>query len=101
VNNPNPYPIKIKKIDADVYVNNKKAGKALLLKKIMISSNSHEFIEAEIETKIQGGSFNLLPLLLKSAISGKTEIRLVGDMKASSYLYGKKISFDITESAQF
>jgi len=101
VNNPNSYPIKVKAIDADVFVNNKKAGKARLLKKIKIPSNSHDFIEAEIETKFQGGSLNLLPLLLKSAISGKSEIRLVGDMKASSYLYGKKIPFDITETAQF
>ena len=98
--NPNSYPINIKRIDADVFINSKKTGKAKLLKKIRIPANSHEFIQAEIETEIDGGSLNLLPLVLQSAFSGKADIRLVGDMKAGTYLYGKKIPFDFTEQGE-
>jgi LEA14-like dessication related protein len=98
--NPNPYPIKVKRINADVFINNKKTGKAKLLERINIPSNSHGFIQAEIETEIEGGSLNLLPLVLQSAISGKTDIRLVGDMKAGTYIYGKKIPFDFTEKGE-
>lgn len=98
--NPNAYPIKIKAIDADVFINNKKTGRAKLLNTIKIPSNSHEFVVAEIETKIDGGSLNLLPLILQSALSGKTDFRMVGNMKAGTYLYGKKIPFDFTEKAE-
>jgi len=100
VNNPNSYPIKIRSIDADVFVNEKKAGKARLLENIRIPSNSNQFVKARIETKFEGGSLNMLPIILQSALSGKAEIRMVGDMKASSYLYGRKIAFDFTEKAE-
>lgn len=100
ISNPNPYPIRIKTIDADVFINEKKTGKARLLERIRIPSNSHGFVQAKIETEIEGGSLNLLPLILQSALSGKADIRLAGDMKASTYLYGKKIPFDFTEKAE-
>ena len=99
--NPNPYPVKIKSIDADLFVNHKKTGKAKLIKNLKIPSNSHDFIKAEIDTEIDGGSLNILPLVLQSALSGNVEFRLVGDLKASSYLYSKRIEFDFTEQAEF
>ena len=101
VDNPNSYPVKIKSIDSDIYINGSKAGKLKLEKPIKIQARSNDFVPVEVQTKIEGGSLNILPIVLGAALSKKLEVRVNGNMKASSYIFSRRIEFDYTDKAKF
>ena len=101
VNNPNTYPVKIKAVDAEIFVNGSRTGKVKLVNTIKIPSHFNDFVDIEIDTNIEGGSLNILPIALGAALSKQLEVRVRGDMKASTFIFGRKIEFDYTDTAKF
>jgi LEA14-like dessication related protein len=99
--NPNSYPIKITATNADLYLEGRQAGKAQLLKRVTIPSNSSGLIDAQIRTDFNEGSMSLLPLVLGAAVKKKVNLRVKGKVRAKSFLIGRNFDFDYTHDAKF
>ncbi|MCH2215443.1 MAG: LEA type 2 family protein [Flavobacteriales bacterium] len=101
VANPNGYKIKITSTDADLFLEGKKAGKAVLEEKIVIPGNFDGLVEAKVRANFEGGSLQLLPVIMSSAISQKAELRAKGYIKAKSFVIGQNFDFDYSHQAKF
>ena len=101
VENPNGYKINITSTDADLYLEGKKAGKAILEKKIVIPGNFNDIIEAKVRADFDGGSLQLLPIVLNAAMSKKVDLQAKGYIKAKSFVIGQKFDFDYSHQAKF
>lgn len=101
VENPNNYKIKVVSTDADIYLSGRKAGKGNLMEKLVIPANFNDVMEAKVRADFDEGSMGLLPLIIGAAMSKKIDIRIKGDMRAKSFLIGRKFDFDYTHEATF
>lgn len=101
ISNPNNYPVKVTSSDAILYINDRKAGKLKLLNRVEVPANFNEFIVAKVRTDFDEGSVSLLPIILGAAVKGGVDIRAVGNIRAKSFLIGKKFDFDYTHKAKF
>lgn len=101
VNNPNPYKIKITSTDADLLLDGRKAGKAKLENNITVPANFNDVIEAKVRTDFEGGSLQLIPIILGAAVSKKVNLQAKGTIKAKSFLIGHKFDFDYSHEAKF
>jgi LEA14-like dessication related protein len=99
--NPNNYKVQVTKTDADIFLDGKRAGKAVLLKKIEVPGNSDGDFDANIRADFDNGSLSMLPMLINAAVKKKIDIRATGSISAKSFLIGKKFDFDETHKAQF
>ncbi len=99
--NPNNYKVQVTKTDADIYLDGKRAGKAILLQKVVVPGNSDGDIETYIRADFDNGSLSLLPMLINAAIKKKIDIRAAGSVRAKSVIIGRKFDFDETHKAQF
>ena len=97
IDNPNPYNIKIKPSNLDIYVNDKYAGKAKITDKIVIKKKVSGVYYTYITTngkdilKAVGGSIKVL-------FGGNIKVRLKGKVKGGAYGITKAIDVDFTES---
>ena len=101
VSNPNAYKIKITSTDADLFLDGRKAGKAKLENNIVIPANFNDVIEAKVRTDFEGGSLQLIPIILGAALSKSVNIQAKGTIKAKSFIIGQKFDFDYTHEAKF
>jgi LEA14-like dessication related protein len=101
ISNPNNYAIKVKNSDTELYLDGKKAGDARLVNRIVIPKNFDDIIEADVRTDFDGGSLQLIPVVLGAALSKKVDLRAVGTVKAKSFVVGQKFNFDYTHEAKF
>ncbi|MEM9052573.1 MAG: LEA type 2 family protein, partial [Bacteroidota bacterium] len=99
--NPNGYKIKITSTDAELFLEGKKAGKAILEEKIVIPGNFDDVVEARVRADFDGGSLQLLPIIISSAMSKKVDLQAKGYIKAKSFLIGQKFDFDYSHQAKF
>ncbi|MCA1763096.1 MAG: LEA type 2 family protein [Flavobacteriales bacterium] len=99
--NPNSYPVKVTSSDAILYLNGRKAGKMKLLNRVEVPAKFDDFIVAKVRTDFDEGSASLLPIILGAAVKGGVDIRAAGDIRAKSFLIGKKFDFDFTHKARF
>ncbi len=101
VNNPNGYKIHITSTDADLFLDGRKAGKAKLENNIVIPSNFNDVIEAKVRTDFEGGSLQLIPIILGAAVSKSVNLQAKGTIKARSFVIGQKFDFDYSHEAKF
>ncbi|MGB6034795.1 MAG: LEA type 2 family protein [Cryomorphaceae bacterium] len=101
VNNPNTYKIKITSTDADLFLDGRKAGKAKLENNIVIPSNFNDVIEAKVRADFEGGSLQLIPIILGAAVSKSVNLQAKGTIKARSFVIGQKFDFDYSHEAKF
>lgn len=101
VENPNNYRIKITSTDADLYLSGKHAGKARLTNRITIPSNYKGGIEASVRTDFDEGSLSMLPVIVSAGLKRKVDLRAAGDLRAKSFVIGRKFAFDYTHEAKF
>lgn len=101
VNNPNAYKIKITSTDADLLLDGRKAGKAKLENNITVPANFNDVIEARVRTDFEGGSLQLIPIILGAAVSKKVNLQAKGTIKAKSFIIGHKFDFDYSHEAKF
>ncbi len=98
--NPNTYKVRITDSDADLFIDNRKAGEAMLMNNIVIPANFNDVVEAEVRTDFDGGSLNLIPIILGAAVGNKIDLRATGTVKAKSFVVGKRFEFDYSHSAK-
>lgn len=101
VTNPNGYKIHISSTDADLFLDGRKAGKAKLENNIVIPANFNDVIEAKVRTDFEGGSLQLIPIILGAAVSKRVNLQAKGTLKARSFIIGQKFDFDYTHEAKF
>ena len=101
VENPNGYRIVVSRSDADLYLANKHAGKAHLKEAVVVPARFRGEVEAHVRTDFDSGSLSLLPVIISSGLKRRVELRAAGDIRARSFLIGKKLSFDYSHEATF
>jgi len=99
--NPNGYPIKITETNADLYLEGNKAGKAILEKKVVIPSHFNDVVEVQVRADFDGGSLQLLPIIIGAAMSKKVDLQAKGYIRAKSFVISQKIDFDYSHQAKF
>lgn len=104
VYNPNTYKIKIKSTDADLYLNGRKAGKIHLTEKVVIPPHYDDYIPVHITADFKAEGKNAIPItqiLLSTVIQGSTDFKIVGQLKAGSFIFSKKIDFKYENEIEF
>ncbi len=97
VNNPNNFSFTISKVNLDVNFNNVSLGTIDKVKSVRIKKNSNELqhLVFKLELKqIMKGSMLFIPSLL----TNRAKIKVKGYIKASKFLFGKKIDIDYNKT---
>ena len=99
IKNPNFYPIKVKRIYADVYLNQNAVGKITNKEKLKIPGNSDEIHDLELNinySDIFDSGFSLMRLLR----SKKLQIKLEGYVEVRSFLIKKEVKFNESKAIE-
>jgi LEA14-like dessication related protein len=91
VNNPNKFNIKIKKIEADIILNNQNLGKINLIKKVTLKKNTDGIYDFTINTKFSDLAA-LAPTLL---LGGGLNLKVKGEIKGKVGLLAKKYPVEV------
>lgn len=101
VHNPNGYKIHVKSTDADLYLDGRKAGKAHLVDKITVPANFDDYLKVHIRADFNGGSLELIPIIIGASVKRSANIKVEGKLKASTFIISKKIDFEYQHKASF
>ena len=99
VKNPNNFSFTISKVNLDVSFNNVALGKINKVKSVKIRKNSNELQHLVFKLKLEQitkGSLLFIPALL----TNKAKIKVNGYIKASKFLYSKKIKVDYNNTTK-
>jgi len=96
LDNPNAFSIKMIDSDLDLFLEDNLMGKAHLVNPINIKKNSNETYTFQVETDVldQG---KLLPLLIKTALTGKIKVGVKGDVKGKVYFISRKVKVEMED----
>jgi LEA14-like dessication related protein len=101
VHNPNGYKVQVTRTNADLFIDGKKAGKVVLLHKVIVPARTDMTVDAHLRADFDNGSLSLLPMLLGAAMRKKIDIRAAGTLRAKSFVIGHNFPFDETHQAKF
>lgn len=101
IENPNNYPIKVTSTDADLYLSGKHAGSAKLLNRVTVPRDFKGEVEVDVRTDFDEGSLALLPVVISAGLKRKVNLRVEGNVKAKSFMIGRRFPFDYTHEAKF
>lgn len=93
VNNPNSFGIRIKKLKAEVFIDNSPMGNITGGKKIKIKPLSNDYHKVSLNTDI-GQLLTSTPTLINMFTGGKSNFRIKGGGVAGVFIFRKKFSFD-------
>lgn len=99
--NPNGYRIKVTSTDADVYLDGRKAGNAILAHNVVIPANFEGEIQAEVKTAFEESGLKLIPIIIGAAVNRRVGIRVVGKARGKSFMVGHSFDFDYSDEARF
>lgn len=91
VKNPNNYKVKIKKIEADVLLNNKKITTLNLNKKVVLRKNSDDVQTFLIQTELS----NILSAAPSLLLGGGITLKIQGYIKGKVFFISKKVPVDV------
>ena len=96
IENPNTYNIKVKKSILNLYLNDKKLGKAIMQEDVKLMKKSTEVHQIAVVATVKDLSKGLLSSL--GMLFGKTaDLRIQGDVKAKAFGIGKTFEVDFTQ----
>lgn len=101
VYNPNGYKIHVKSTDADLWLDGRKAGKAHLINKITVPANFDDYIKVRVRANFNGGSIELIPIIIGATVKRSVNIKVDGNLKASTFIISKKVDFSYEHKASF
>ncbi len=93
IKNPNNYKIKIKKIEADMLVNDNKVGKIHLVKKVVLPRKSDQVQNFTVNTELS----NLLGALPSVLLSREIKMQLKGHIQGKVFLFSRKFPLEAEE----
>lgn len=94
IHNPNPYRIKVKKPDVDLYLNDVYFGKAVLDSTLELQRNSTLTYAVPLHATMQGGGASMLPLMLGTLLGGQVKLAAKGTVVAKVGLFSKRFPFE-------
>lgn len=101
VYNPNNYAIKVREINADLFLEGRPAGKAELMERVFIPAHFDDYVTVMARTDLSVGSVQLIPIILGASVKRSMQVRVKGTAKARSFIIGKRVEFDYTHQATF
>ena len=93
VKNPNNYKIKIKKIEADMFVNGKNVGKMQLSKKVVLPKHSDQVQNFAVNTQLS----NLLSAMPAVLFGGDINLQLKGFIWGKVFIFRQKFPLEAEE----
>lgn len=93
VKNPNNYKIKIKKIEADMFVNGKNVGKMQLSKKVVLPKKSDQVQTFAVNTQLS----NLLSAMPSVLFGGDINLKLKGFIWGKVFIFRQKFPLEAEE----
>ncbi len=99
IKNPNPYNIKIKDSDIDLYINGDRLGKAKLTNNIKLKKKTTKEYKVRLKSKFDKVGSSVLTLG-KSLFGGSVKVRAKGWVKASAFMISQKVKFDVSENVK-
>ncbi len=90
INNPNNYKIKVKKIDADLFVNGQKVGKMNLSKKVVLAKKSDQTQNFAVNTQLS----NLISAMPSLLFGGEINLQMKGYIKGKVFILSKKFPIE-------
>ena len=90
VKNPNNYKIKVKAIEADLFVNNKKIGKITLNKKVVLPKNSELNQDFYLNTQLS----NILSAVPTLLFGGEINLKVNGYIKGKVFIVSHKFPIE-------
>lgn len=90
INNPNNYKIKVKKIDADLFVNGQKVGKMNLSKKVVLAKKSDQTQNFAVNTQLS----NLISAMPSLLFGGEINLQMKGYIKGKVFIFSKKFPIE-------
>jgi LEA14-like dessication related protein len=93
--NPNGYRIHVKDPDVDLYLNGTYVGKGYLDTNLVLPRRSNMVHRVPLHAEFKG--FNLLLVMLGSALSGEATIGAKGNVLGQAGLLRKRYPFDVEE----
>lgn len=99
--NPNSYGIKVKSIQADLFLDGRPAGDATLLQSVFIPAHYNDDVTVVVRADLSSGGSQILPIILGASVRRSIDMRVRGVAKAKSFILGKKIDFDYEHRATF
>lgn len=94
VNNPNSFKVKVLDYKLDVFINNVRIGEANLDKRLVMPRKSISSQHVNVDLKFKNVLFGALPILASLKKGKKAKVRLVGDVKAGTFIFRKNIKVD-------
>lgn len=99
IRNPNPYNIKIKGSDIDLYINGDRLGKAKLTNNIKLKKKITKEYKVRLKSRFDKVGSSVLTLG-KSLLGGSINVRAKGWVKASAFMISQKVKFDVSEKVK-
>ena len=96
LDNPNSFNIKMMDSDLDFYLENMYMGKAFLTDPITILKKKDDVYTFMVKTG-QIDQKKLLPILIKTALTGKVKVGVKGDVKGKVYFISKEVQIDLED----
>lgn len=96
VENPNSFGFTLKKIEANLWLNDKEVGKVVQNNKYKIKPKSNQTYTVDLHLKLDK-SLQSIPSFIESIMKRKTGVRVEGFVKIQKGLIAKKIKFDHTD----
>jgi LEA14-like dessication related protein len=93
IRNPNLYSIKVTKIEGSAFLSDKKAGTIQSTEKIKIPGNSDKIHEVPLSvdySELISAGMDFMKILKE----GKVDVRIKGNLTATSFLYKKEVQFN-------
>lgn len=97
IKNPNNMKFKVKAYDLDVYLEEKKMGKAKLVNKVIIPKKSDQHYDLPVDVKFTGLLLGGLPILAKLKTKKNIDVRIKGNVKVRARMVGKTFPVDIKQ----
>ncbi len=96
LDNPNSFNIKMIDSDLDLYLEGNLMGKANLINSINIKKKTSETYTFTVKTDVLDQA-KLLPILIKTALTGKLKVGVKGDVKGKVYFISKKVKINMED----
>ena len=90
IKNPNGYKIKVKRIDADLFVNGQKIGKINLSKKVVLPRKSDQLQEFNVNTQLS----NLISAVPSLLFGGNINLQMKGSIKGKVFIFSKRFPLE-------
>jgi LEA14-like dessication related protein len=90
IKNSNNYKIKVKKIDADLFVNGQKVGKMNLSKKVILLRKSDQVQSFAVNTQLS----NLIAAMPSLLFGGEINLQMKGYIKGKVFIFSRKFPIE-------